>query len=112
MKLVVSVKPTLFRRLTPANDAEFQDVSANVSVKYFNQGNIHVNGFQTHPGKGCKKEEMEQDSNCRAKAIHMKRGDPAIQEEEEIQEQQGCTQVHQDFRRIVPSQFSEKGGKR
>lgn len=33
------------RRLTPANDAEFQDVPTNVSVKYFHQSNIHVNRF-------------------------------------------------------------------
>lgn len=96
-------------RLTPASDAEFQYVSANVSIKYFNQGNVHVNCFQPHPGKGCKKEEMEQGRNGRAKAIHMKWGDPAIQEEKEVQEQQGCTQVHQDFGGIVPSQLSGKG---
>lgn len=55
---------------------------------------------------------MEQGSNGRAKAIHVKWGDPTIQEEEEVQEQQGCTQVHQDFGGIVPSQFSEKGKKK
>lgn len=38
-------KKTKFRRLTPANDAEFQYVSANVSVKYFNQSNVHMNRF-------------------------------------------------------------------
>lgn len=96
-------------RLTPASDAEFQYVSANISVKYFNQGNVHVNCFQPHPGKGCQKEEMEQGCNGRAKAIHMKWGDPAIQEEKEVQEQQGCTQVHQDFGGIVPSQLSGEG---
>ena len=46
---------------------------------------------------------MQQGCNGRAKSIHMKRGDPAVQEEEEIQEQQGCTQVHQDFGGIIPS---------
>ena len=51
---------------------------------------------------------MEQDSDSHAKAFHVKRGDPAIQEEEEIQEQQGCAQVHQDLGGIVPSQFPAK----
>lgn len=100
------------RRPTPAKDAEFQYISANVSVEYFNQSDVHVDRFQPHPGESCKKEEMQQGCKGHAEPIHVKRGDPAIQEEDEVQEQQGCTQVHQDFGGIIPSQFSEKGGKK
>lgn len=89
--MTVKRKIKNFRRLTPANDAEFQYVSADVSVKYFHKSNVHVNCFQPHPGKGCQKEEMQQGSHCRAKTIYVKRGDPAVQEEDEIQEQQGRT---------------------
>lgn len=51
---------------------------------------------------------MQQSGDGCAEPVHVKRGDPAIQEEDQIQEQQGCTQVHQDFGGIIPSQFSQK----
>lgn len=49
---------------------------------------------------------MQEGCDGSAKSIHMERGDPPIQEEGEIQEQQGCAEVHQDFGGIISSQFS------
>lgn len=97
----------MLRMLTPANDAEFQDVSANVSVKYFHQSDVHVDGFQPHPGEGCEQEEVQQRRDGGAETLHVKGGEPAVQEEAEVQQQQRCAQVHQDLGGIIPSQFSK-----
>lgn len=101
-------RPQISRTLTPANDAEFQDVSANVSVKYFNQSNVHVDGFQPHPGESREEEEVHQGRDGGAQPLHVKGGDPAVQEEAQIQEQQRGAQVHQDFGGKIPSQFSKQ----
>lgn len=105
-------KPNALRTLTPADDAELQDVPANVSVKHFHQRDVHVNGLQPHPGEGRQKEEMQQRSDGRAEALHLEGGDPAVQEEAEVQEQQRRAQVHQDFGGVIPSQFSKKKNKK
>lgn len=103
----LKTKPDILRMLTPANDAEFQDVSANVSVKYFHQSNVHVDGFQPHPGEGGEQEEVQQRRDGGAETLHVEGGDPAVQEEAEVQQQQRCAQVHQDLGGIISSQFSK-----
>lgn len=100
-------KPNILRTLTPTDDAEFQDVSANVSVEYFHQSNVHVDCFQPHPGEGCEEEEVQQRRDGSAQTLHVKGGDPTVQEEAEVQQQQCCAQVHQDLGGIIPSQFSK-----
>lgn len=95
-------KKRICRQLTPANDAEFQYVAADVRVEYFHQSDVHVNGFQPHPGEGGKEEEVQQGRDGDAETLHLKRGHPAVQEEAEVQEQQRRAQVHQDFRGIIP----------
>lgn len=109
ISLTVKTKAKICRRLTPANDAEFQYVAANVRVKYFHQSDVHVNRFQPHPGKGGEEEEVQQGRDGDAETLHLKWGHPAVQEEAEVQEQQRSAQVHQDFGGIIPSQFSRKG---
>lgn len=110
--MTVKTKPQILRPLTPANDAEFQDVSANVRVKYFHQSDVHVDRFQPHPGERREKEEVHQGRDGDAEPLHVKRGDPVVQEEAQIQEQQRCAQVHQDFGGKIPSQFSKQENKK
>lgn len=81
----------------------------DVSVKHFHKSNVHVDGFQPHPGEGSQEEEVQQGSHSRAESSHAKGSDPAIQEEDEIQEEQGRAQIHQDFGGIIPAQLP-KGG--
>lgn len=38
-------------RLTPTQKTEFEDVRGHVDVKDFYKREIHVNGFQSHPGE-------------------------------------------------------------
>lgn len=77
----LKTKPYMWRVLTPANDAELQDVSADVSVKYFHQSDVHVDGFQRHPGEGGEQEEVQQHRNGDAETLHVEGGEPAVQEE-------------------------------
>lgn len=46
-------------RLTPANDAEFENIPVDVSVKHFDKSNVHVDGLQPHPGEGRQEEEVQ-----------------------------------------------------
>lgn len=68
-----------------------------------------MDGFQPHPGEGSQEEEVQQGGHSSAESGHTKGSDPAIQEEDKVQEEQGRTQVHQDFGGIVPAQLP-KGG--
>lgn len=92
--------------LTPSDDAELEDVSAYVGVEDFDQSDVHVDGLQTHPGEGGQQEVVQEDGHWQAQPIGFQTGQPAVQEEHHVEEQQGCAEVHQDLGGVVTPQFS------
>ena len=94
--------------LTPSHHAELQDVSAYVRVEDFDQSDVHVDGLQPHPGEGGQQEVVQQDGRSRAQPLVVDHaGQPAVQQEHHVEEQQGRAEVHQDLRRVVAPQFPE-----
>lgn len=65
--------------LTPADDAELEDVPPDVGVEDFDQGDVHVDGLKAHPGEGCEQEEVEEDGHGYTQALHIEGSQPAIQ---------------------------------
>lgn len=93
--------------LTPSHGAELQDVSADVGVEDLDQSYVHVDGLQPHPGEGGQQEVVQEDGGGRAQAgaVHHA-GQPAVQQEDHVEAQQGRAEVHQDLGRVVSPQFS------
>lgn len=56
--------------LTPSHDAKLEDVSPDVGVEDLDQGNVHVDGLQAHPGEGREKKKMQKNSNCHTQSLN------------------------------------------
>lgn len=96
--------------LTPAHGAELEDVSAYVGVEDFHQSDVHVNGLQAHPGEGGEQEVVQEDGGRHAQPLAPAQvGQPAVQQEHHVEEEQRRAQVHQDLRRVVAPQVPAGG---
>lgn len=105
--------PIRNKELTPSHDAELEDVSAYVGVEDFDQSDVHVHRLQAHPGEGGQQEVVQQDGCRYAQPLAVDHtGEPAVQQEHDVEEQQRRAQVHQDLRRIIPAQFPGRMEKR
>lgn len=95
--------------LTPADEAELEDVSADVGVEDFDQRDVHVDGLQAHPGEGGQQEVVQDDGHGQTQPVGVQAGQPAVQQEDHVEEQQRGAEVHQDLGRVVAPQFAEGG---
>lgn len=95
-----------FETLTPSDDAELEDVSAYVGVEDFDQSDVHVDGLQPHPGEGGQQEVVQKDGHGEAQPLAVQARQPAVQQEDHVEEQQGRAEVHQDLGGVVAPQFS------
>jgi len=65
--------------LTPSHEAELEDVSADVGVEDLDQGDVHVERLQPHPGEGGEQEVVQQHGGGQAQPIGSQAGQPAVQ---------------------------------
>lgn len=91
--------------LTPAQNAEFQDVRGHVDVKDLHKCKIHVNGLQSHPGEGGQEEVVKQRRRRRAESVNAPGGEPGVDQEDQVQAQQRQGEVEEDLRGVVPPQL-------
>lgn len=95
--------------LTPAHRAELEDVSADVGVEHLDQSDVHVHGLQPHPGEGGQQEVVQQDGHAAAQPGAVEARQPAVQQEDHVEEQQRRAQVHQDLGGVVAPQLPVVG---
>lgn len=69
----------LHAALTPADDAELEDVSSDVGVEDFDQSDVHVDGLQTHPGEGRQQEVVQKHGHRHTRPLSVQTGQPAVQ---------------------------------
>lgn len=63
-----------------------------------------MHGLQTHPGEGGQQEVVQEDGRGYAQPlIVVNAGEPAVQQEHNVEQQQRRAEVHQDLRWIISS---------
>ena len=65
-----------------------------------------MDGLQPHPGEGGQQEVVQEDSYRQAQPIGFQTGQPAVQQEDHVEEEQRRAEVHQDLRGVVTPEFS------
>lgn len=113
MSLILStVRPSPRRRsrpLTPSHHAELEDVRRHVDVKDFDQGEVHVNCLQSHPGERCQEEVVQCRCHGHTEAPHLPGGQPRVDQKDQIEAQQRQRQIEEDLRRVVTTQLPAGG---
>ena len=74
--------------LTPAHHAEFEDVGPHVRVEDLDEGKVHVQCLQPHPGEGRQQEEVHEHGGQDAQAVAVA-GHPGVEQVQQVQGQQG-----------------------
>ena len=67
------------RSLTPSHDAELEHVRGHVDVEDLDQGQVHVDSLQAHPGEGGQQEVVQEHRHRHAQPIGVHAGEPAVQ---------------------------------
>lgn len=98
----------LAAELTPANQGELQHVFGHEVVEDFDDGQVHMQSLQPHPGEGDQQEVVQEEGcgNAQTHSICVQR-QPRVQQERQVEKEQGKTQMDQDLRRDVVADFSE-----
>ena len=85
-------------RDTPANQRKLKHVAWYVAVEDFHQGQVHVDRLKSHPGEGSQQEVVEEPGGGDAEALSLRvERQPGVHQEDQVQHQQGQTQLDQDF---------------
>lgn len=96
------------RRLTPSQDAEFEDVRGHVDIKDLHKCKIHMDGLQSHPSEGRQEEVVKQGRGGHAESVDTPGGQPGVDQEHQVQAHQGQGQVDEDLRGVVSPKLSER----
>lgn len=94
-------------RLTPTQNTEFEDVRGHVDVKDFYKREIHVNGFQAHPGERRQQEVVKQGGGSHAETVEPPGGEPGVEQKQQVEAQQSQGQVDEDLRGVVSPELSD-----
>lgn len=62
-----------------------------------------MDGLQPHPGEGGQQEVVQKDGHGQTQPVGFQTGEPAVQQEDHVEEQQRCAEVHQDLGGVVAS---------
>ena len=82
--------------LTPAQDADLDHVVSVVGVEHFDQHQVEVQGFQSHPGEAAQQAVMHDGRNENAHPGHVQVGTPLTQHEGGVEQEQCPRQRHVD----------------
>lgn len=67
-----------------------------------------MRGFQSHPHEGSQQQIVLHDSRGNRQAVAGDGAEPGVEEEEQIEAEQGSGQVQEDPGRVVAAQLSVK----
>ncbi len=91
--------------LTPAHQRELQHASAQVGREHFDDAQVHVQSLKPRPGERGQQEVVQEEGSANTQPHHWVARQPAIQQEDQVEEEEGYTELYQDFGRNVPEQF-------
>ena len=75
--------------LTPAHHAELEDVGPHVRVEDLDEGEVHVQSLQPHPGEGRQQEIVHEQGGQDAQAVAGEGRQPGVEQVQQVQGQQG-----------------------
>lgn len=87
--------------LTPAYQAEFEQVSPDVDVEHLDEEQIEVKALQRHPAEGDQQGVVERERHPEAEATRGRRCRSLTAEEEDVEEDEGHAEVEVDLDRGV-----------
>ena len=93
------------RSLTPSHDAELEHVRGHVDVEDLDQGQVHVDSLQAHPGEGGQQEVVQGAGHAHTQAVHGPGGQPGVEQEHHIEGEQRQRQVDEDLGGVVTTQL-------
>lgn len=84
---------------TPTDQSELDHQSGHVAVEDLDQGEIHVDGLQRHPGEWGQQEVVQEEGGglAQTRGLGVK-GEPRVQQEDQVQQEQRQTKMDQDLR--------------
>lgn len=93
--------------LTPSRQGKLEHVSGHVVVEDPDDGQVHMESLQTHPGEGNQQKVVQEKScgNAQAHGIRVQ-SQPRVHQEHQVQKEQTETQMNQDLGRNVAADFS------
>ena len=92
--------------LTPAHQREFKHVSAEVRREHLDDAQVHVQRLKPRPGEGSQQEVVQEEGGAGAQPRGRIRGQPAVEQEDQVEEEEGHAQLHQDLGWNVLQQLS------
>lgn len=96
--------------LTPSHSTELEDVRRYVDIEDLDQSEVHVNSLQSHPGEGGQEEVVQRGGCSHTQSVQAPGGQPGVEQEDQVQAQQGQGEVDEDLRGIVPAKLPERRG--
>lgn len=91
--------------LTPTRQGELQHVSAEVRREDLHNAQVHVHCLQARPGEGGQQEVVQGGGGADAQRLERVARQPAVQQEDQVEEQEGGAQLDQDPGRDVPQEL-------
>ena len=90
---------------TPAYQWELEHVSAEVRREHLHDAQVHVQGLEPRPRERRQQEVVQEEGGADAQPDRRVERQPAVQQEDQVQEQEGQAELDQDLGRNVPQQF-------
>lgn len=91
--------------LTPTGEGDLQHVSAEVGQEDLHHAQVHVQRLKPRPREGRQQEVVQEEGGADAEPPGRIPGQPAIQQEDQVEEEEGHAELDQDLRRDVPQKL-------
>lgn len=94
--------------LTPTNQGDLQHVSAEVGQEDLHHAQVHVQRLKPRPGDRRQQEVVQDKGGADAERAGRLLRQPAVQEEEQVEEEERGAELDQDLSWDVPPKFPEQ----
>lgn len=95
----------MFKNLTPAQQRNFKHVSAEVGREHLNHAQVHVQGLNSCPGEWRQQEIVQEEGGANAQPDGRVQRQPAVKQEDQVEEEEGHAELNKDLGWNVPQQF-------
>lgn len=93
--------------LTPTSEGDLQHVSAEVGQEHLHHAQVHVQRLKPRPREGRQQEVVQEEGGADAEPPGRILRQPAVQQEDQVEEEEGHAELDQDLRRDVPEKLPE-----
>lgn len=94
--------------LTPTRQRELQHVSAEVRREHLHDAQVHVQRLEPRPGEGRQQEVVQEEGGADAQPGDRLERQPAVQQEDQVEEEERRAELDQDLGGNVPQKLSAR----